>query len=276
MGPPRSSRSRRKFLSSLGGGIALLTGCIGGNETSSKPNGPEQDFPVVTHSIGETFETQSGFSVTVKNPRLAKMVVVDQHTHPVQMAPNLQFILVDMKKESTNNTETARRTSLTPRFKALVDGHPADGSSAGLVEKYHPSKVGTTIGIPVSVSRGDAAAVAWVRGLPKSVTWTLPDSIVSSLASAASFQIKDVSVTDETNPKVTLTVRNSGNRDGTFYANVSGSQVQDGNKIMAFDVPTAKTVTHSERPGIRAPSGEETRVVIDWGIDQASLVITPE
>jgi hypothetical protein len=62
---------------------------------------------------------------------------------------------------------------------------------------------------------------------------------------------------------------------GCFYANVRGSQVEDGNRIMGFEIPSGEAVTHRERPGIVAPTGTETRVLLDWGIDHTALVISP-
>jgi hypothetical protein len=44
----------------------------------------------------------------------------------------------------------------------------------------------------------------------------LPDSITRSLDTAPSYQVKEVAISDETDPLVTPTVRNTGGRDGMF------------------------------------------------------------
>ncbi|WP_299330799.1 hypothetical protein [Haloplanus sp.] len=117
--------------------------------------------------------------------------------------------------------------------------------------------------------------MAWVRGLQRSAVWALPESVVGSLGTGARFEVETVSVSDETNPEVTLIVRNTGDRDGTFYANVSGSRVEDGNTVVAVEVPAGERVGHRGRPGIRAPAGEETRVVVAWGTGERAVVISP-
>lgn len=209
--------------------------------------------------------------MTVRNPRPRKAVVVDQHTSPVQMAPDLQWVVVDVVTEG----EPGANRYLGGQFGALTDGRPAAGRSAPLRPEFHPPETGRPVGVPVAVGAAEEAAVAWIRGLPKSVVWPLPDEVAASLETAPSFDVETVDVSDETDPKVSLTVHNTGDRDGTFYANVSGSQVQDGNVVFGFEVPVGERVTHRERSGITAPAGEETRVVVDWGADEAALVISP-
>lgn len=269
----------------MGSGMAALAGCAGfGGGTGAGSNGgagtgsngTDDRYPLVERSIGESYDTRSGPSVTVRNPRLRKSVVVDQHTSPVQMAPDRQFVVVDVATEASTDSGRREAGSLGSRFRVLTDGTPARGRSAPLRPAFHPSETGRPVGVPVPIATADEAAVAWVRGLPKSVAWSLPDGVVTSLDTAPSFRVESVDVSDETDPQVTLTVTNTGDRDGTFYANVSGSRVQDGNAVVGFAVPASETVTHRDRPGITAPSGEETRVVVRWGVDQAALVIHPE
>lgn len=267
MSPPQSTRhGRRAVLSALGAGLTAFAGCLGGGEG----NGSTERYPTVEQSIGESHDPRSGPTVTVRNPRLRTAVVIDQHTSPVGMTAGRQFVVVDVESEGDAGP------SLSARFRALTDGVPAEGRSAPLRPEFHTSERGRPVGVPVATERADSAGVAWVRGLPKSAVWTLPDEVVGSLDTAARFDVESVSVSDETDPAVTLTVRNAGDRDGTFYANVSGSQVEDGNAVVAVDVPAGETVTHRERPGIRAPAGKETRVVVAWGEDEAALVIRPE
>jgi hypothetical protein len=95
-------------LALLGCGVA--TGCLSQTNADTpdppassrevtnptRTNSKTREFPVVQRSTGETVETQSGLSVTVQNPRLAKAVVVNQHTSPVGMAPDSQFVVADV------------------------------------------------------------------------------------------------------------------------------------------------------------------------------------
>jgi hypothetical protein len=266
MCPPQPRRrGRRAVLSALGCGLAGLAGCLGGESDGSDA----ERYPTVERSLGESHDPRSGPTVTVRNPRLRTAVVIDQHTSPVGMTAGRQFVVVDVESEGDAGP------SLPSRFRALTDGTPAEGGSAPLRADVHPAERGQPVGIPVAVDPADAAGVAWVRGLPKSAVWALPDDVVASLGTAARFEVESVSVSDETDPEVTLTVRNTGERDGPFYANVSGSRVQDGNEIVAVEVPAGESVTYSERPGIRAPAGEETRVVVAWGEGEAALVVRP-
>lgn len=265
--PSTSPRTRRAVLATLGTGLVALAGCAGvGGDGNGDSAGR---YPTVERSVGESHDPQSGPTVTVRNPRLRTAVVIDQHTGPVGMATGRQFVVVDVESEGEAGP------SLPHRFRALTDGTPADGTSAPLRPEFHPSDRGRPVGMPVAVTPADSAGVAWVRGLPKSAVWALSDEVVGSLGTAARFEVDEVSVADETDPEVTLTVRNAGDRDGTFYANVSGSRVQDGNAIVAVAVPAGESVTHRERPGINAPTGEETRVVVAWGVDEAALVVRP-
>lgn len=260
--------TRRELLAmATGAGVAGLAGCAGGDQGGARKGDPS-GYPVRRLSIGETATTDGEGSVTVANPRLRKSVVIDQHTSPVGMAADRQWIVVDLASDAA---EADR-----PSFRALTDDEPVAGRSAPLRPSFHPVESGRPVGVPVPVAPADRGAVAWVRGLPESVLWTLPDAVVDGLASAPSFRVERVAVADERDPELTLTVRNEGDRDGTFHANVAGSQVKDGNAVVAVDVPAGRTVTHRERPGIEAPPGEETRVTVDWGTDERALVIRPE
>lgn len=278
MRPPRENRrSRRAFLAALGSGTAAIAGCIGSDsESRAGSRQTTERYPVVRRSIGETYETDSGLSVTVRNPRLRKPVVIEQHTNPVLMAPDSQTMVVDVVTDGPIESVDRDARPRSSTFQALTDGTIAGDESAPLDEDFHPAETGRSTGVFVPVAPADEASVAWARRLPKSVVWSLPDDVVSGLDTAPSYTVDDVRVSDETNPQVTLTVSNTGGRDGTFYANVSGSQVQDDNDVIGFRVSAGETVTHSDRPGIDAPAGEETRVTLNWGLDEIALAINPE
>jgi hypothetical protein len=263
--PSTPSRPRRAVLSTVGAGLVALAGCSG----SGTGTDDTERYPTVERSVGESHDPRSGPTVTVRNPRLRTAVVIDQHTSPVGMTAGRQFVVVDVESEGDAGP------SLPTRFRALTDGTPADGGSAPLRAEFHPAERGRPVGVPVDRAAADSAGVAWVRGLPKSAVWTLPDEVVGSLGAGAQFAVEEASVSDETDPEVTLVVRNAGESDGTVYANVSGSRVEDGNSIVAVEVPAGETVTHRERPGIRAPAGEETRVVVAWGDGERAVVIRP-
>jgi hypothetical protein len=96
----------------------------------------------------------------------------------------------------------------------------------------------------------------------------VPDRIVERLGTGPQFSVEGVSVTAGDEPVLTLTVRNDGDRDGTLYVNVSGSKVQDGNEIVAVQVPHGETVTKRARPSILVPEDETTRVTVNWGSDE--------
>lgn len=255
--------TRRGLLAATGASLAGLAGCAGGGA------GDTGGHPVRRLSIGETATTERGVEVTVGNPRLRKSVVIDQHTSPVGMATDLQWVVVDLAVSGAKRREYRE-------FRALTDGDPVKGSSAPLRPSFHPSESGRPVGVPVPVAPADRAAVAWVRGLPESVLWTLPESVVANLDTAPAFRVERVAVSDERDPRLTLRVRNEGGRDGTFHANVAGSQVQDGNAVVAVEVPAGRTVSFRERPGIVAPAGEETRVTVDWGTDERALAVHPD
>lgn len=261
MCPPRPY-GRRAALSAVGAGLVALAGCLG-------DDGAAERYPTVERSMGESHDPRSGPTVTVRNPRLRPSVVIDQHTSPVGMTEGQQFVVVDVESEGDAGP------GLGSRFRMLTDGTPAEGGSAPLGPDFHHADRGRPVGAPVATDPAGSAGVAWVRGLPKSAVWALPDDVVGSLATAARFEVASVSVADDTDPEVTLTVRNAGDRDGTFYANVSGSRVEDGNVVVAVDVPAGETVTHRERPGTHAPADEETRVVVAWGTDESAVVIRP-
>mgnify|MGYP000247656758 FL=1 len=272
---PSTTSTRRSLLATLGTGAVALAGCVGGADFSSDSSG---DYPLVRQSMGETHDPDEGPTVTVRNPRLRTAVVIDQHTSPVGMTRGRQFVVVDVAVggEAANaDGRDHEANRVAARFGALLDGEPADGRSAPLRPSFHEAEAGRPVGVPVAVGAVDEAAVAGIRGLPKSVTWSLPADVTDALASAASFRVDGVTATDEPDPQLRFEVRNVGDRGGRFFANVSGSQVQDGNLIVGFDVPAGERVTHTARPGIRAPAGEETRVVVDWGADRAALVVSP-
>jgi hypothetical protein len=259
--------TRRSVVAALGASLALA-GCSTGDQTGS----PEREstveepseYPVVRHAMGETVTTDSGASVTVANPRVRTSVVVDQHTSPVNMAADIQWLVVDVRVRNGDD-ETKY---MGGQFRALTDGTPADGGSAPLRSEFHGTDGGQPVGVSVAATPADSGQVAWVRGLPRSVLWSVPDRIVERLGTGPQFSVEGVSVTAGDEPVLTLTVRNDGDRDGTLYVNVSGSKVQDGNEIVAVQVPHGETVTKRARPSILVPEDETTRVTVNWGSDE--------
>lgn len=262
---------RRTLLAFVGTGLAGCSGRPPGAETGSPQqptaattsttsdrNGTDH-YALVRRVVGESVDVLGG-TVAVENPRVRKSVVVDQHTSPVAMHRGTQFVVVDV----SHSLDDPPRGS---RFRAMLDGDPAAGTSVAVRTTDHD---GLTVAAPAPARAVDEAGIAWVRGLPDSVVWSLPASVGEHLGREPVFTVHDVSRV-EGGDLVRFDVENTGDRGGTFNAVVRNTDAHDAYDVVSFDVSAGDRRTESVAPAVDVDPDRRPSLVVEWGTGSTRL-----
>lgn len=123
-------------------------------------------------------------------------------------------------------------------------------------------------GFPVSADPGPSrAGVVWRPDDGPAVRWRLPDDLVGALGGGPAFAVESFDAPRTAVPddefETTLAVRNEGERNGRFLAEVGNALVSDQPEV-TVDVSDGETVTR--HPTVRAHfgDGDELAVVLRW------------
>ena len=270
---------RRTVLGLVASGAAVVAGCTGrsgggesdngtaGTGTTDTPGGTAttrtrsaEGYALRRRDVGESVEVTGG-TVTVERPRVRKSVVVDQHTSPVAMRRGAQFVVVDVPN-------TLREPDLGRRFRVLLDGRPAAGRSTP-VRSGTPDQL--AVAAPAPARSVDRLEIAWVRGLPDSVVWTLPASVGDRLAREPVFTVHDVTRLTGGELTVRFDVENTGDRDGRFNAVVRNTAAADAYDVVSFEVPGGERVGESTEPAVETDPGGSPPLLVEWGTGSRRL-----
>jgi hypothetical protein len=263
--------SRRAVLALLASGVG---GCLdrsdggdgtqtGGPPTTTERSGDGGDdaYALVRRSVGESVSAPGG-DVTVENPRVRKAVVVDQHTSPVAMHRGTQFVVVDVP-------HTLPDATLGPQFRAFLDGRPAAGRSTAARASDRGE---LTVAAPAPAQTVDEVGVAWVRGLPDSVLWSLPSAIGDRLGREPVFTVHGVTRrTGDDVVVVQFDVENTGDRDGTLHAVVRNTAAHDAYDVVSFVVPVGQRVTETAEPSVETDPSRTEPLLVEWGTGSRRL-----
>ena len=219
-----------------------------------------EGYALRRRDVGESVEVTGG-TVTVERPRVRKSVVVDQHTSPVAMRRGAQFVVVDVPN-------TLREPDLGRRFRVLLDGRPAAGRSTP-VRSGTPDQL--AVAAPAPARSVDRLEIAWVRGLPDSVVWTLPASVGDRLAREPVFTVHDVTRLTGGELTVRFDVENTGDRDGRFNAVVRNTAAADAYDVVSFEVPGGERVGESTEPAVETDPGGSPPLLVEWGTGSRRL-----
>lgn len=238
---------RRPLLSALGAGLVPLSGCVGGRALE----------PGQTH-------TAFGTSVTVSAPRVRKMVVEFTGVHTDVIAfEGLQFLVVDV----STNAPSAWSLDLD----VAVDGQRAPAADRA-ARSYRVSTVASRrerqpLAFPVPADPDPrSAAVVWTR-TGVAVRWDLGPDLVEDLGLEPRFTVESFEVPPEVREDIdftaTVTVSNTGERDGWFVAEVGDAALSDQSEF-SVRVPMGATVSHDVETQVYASAGNEAAVVLRW------------
>lgn len=234
--------TRRGVLATLG--VSLVSaGCLSSppadqsnttGGTSPTPTPASDDGRRV--SMGTTV-TVGGTSITVENPRVRKAVVTPGMAHTRVVANAGQFVVVDITVNGTSPDQYFDRD-----FWSVVDGKTLQGSDP------LPTTDERGYAFTFPAARHDKAAIQWETD-KSDVYWSLPQSVLETLAVEPKFVVTDFQVPRRSGELVLeLTVANEGNRDGHFAARVS-FEAYSGGSIIEFPIPSGESKSYIGRPG---------------------------
>lgn len=271
--------SRRQLLTAL---AVATAGCLG-DQPATPPDGtdstPPSDSPTpptdspadaTTYALGESHQGPGGGTVTVASAAvhvsITSLHVTGSSAHPdVGVREDAQFLVADVEPHDLE------------AFGVTVDGERVERN---VYEPFGPDD--GLVAFEVPLADADSAAVVWTGGDDR-VRWELPDDVVADLAVRPAFEVRRFEVADAVDAgdpiPVTLEVANVGDRDGRFLAELGAVVLSDVGEAW-FDVPAGETVTEdlSLTPSIYTPmygsSGDDLKVVLDWGADRLVRKVT--
>lgn len=266
---------RRRTL--LVAGLSALAGCGFAGETTgdatpgtATPSPTPAETPTRTGtpatirlSPGETYETDAGWTVTVRGIRVQRYVVQHGTAHPKQRwRPRAQFATAAVAVAGTDDRgptdlDLAAETDVTAgrSDRLLLAG---DGTAAG-TERF---------GFPVPFSPAPSSGgIVWRRADTPAVRWEFGPDHVDALARPPAFEVRGFDLPDGAadgdRVPATVTVANVGDRDGTFRAGL-GNAAMSAQPLVAVDVPAGERVEHTHELRARFRDGAELTVVLRW------------
>lgn len=269
--------SRRRLLA-LAGGVLPVGGCLGApsdpatatdspttTDTTTETDGTatvDRDEPL-TRAPGERYETPDGWSLTVENVSVRHGVVQFGTVHPdPRWEPGAQFVAADAAVDGDGAPDPAD-LNLFVRTDALDRSDRyyvhAEGDADDRRQRF---------GFPVPTDPAPSrAAVVWRPDEGPLVRWVLGDDRVSALGAAPEFAVESFDVPETAVPEsefeATLTVRNDGDRDGTFLAEVGNAGISDQPEV-EFEVPAGETATGMASVDAYFGDSEELEIVLHW------------
>lgn len=255
--------------------IAAGTGCLGdrrlGTPTDEPPTEPipsatpttttPSSGDPVTREVGEPYETDAGWAVTVENVAVHHGVrkFGTVHVDPA-WEDGAQFVVADV-------TVDGRGPDVTD-LDVAAETDTVDRSGRIYVHsERNADETRQRFGFAVPTDPAPSqAALVWRPDDGPTVRWTLSDGTVDALGVAPAFTVESFA-TPETATGSTfeteLTVRNDGGRDARFLAEVGDAAMSDQPEV-TLDVPAGETAT--KRPSVPAHFGDddEMTVVLRW------------
>lgn len=226
--------------------------------------------------MGEPYEASNGQMVTVEEVLIVKLIrAVGVHIDVVCLDDH-QFAVVDAEATDADGTSILRDI----RLALDVDGvqYPqADQHSYGALPPESSSRPGQPA-LPAPISDATNAAVVWLRTADSSVRWELPPETVERLGQAPVFVVREFETPDPVTEgaafEASMTVANTGERDGRFVTELGAGPISDYGEVM-LDVPAGTERTHTELVRPYLPENrDEIEVVLDWGCDRLRRTIS--
>lgn len=256
--------SRRHLLATLAAG-PLLGGCLATSDpVAEAPENPQSTKPASTGDGDDdtTETTATDGAVTVESIEVADFFQYPlSGTHPhVYNAPDRQFVVV---RVATRRDRAELLEDLTVSL---------DGDELGLANRQPVPWSTETVDVAFRVSK-DRSATAGSVAYRDDAVHALPDAAIERLNAPPRFSVveptldnpDEIEAGGTLNATVSFDVRNEGAGDGTFGASLSGNYTS-GSRTLTAAVAAGETATVSETVRIRG-SGDEARVVLDWGVE---------
>jgi hypothetical protein len=273
--PSRYTRRSALRLSGLGL-VSAVAGCStstadkettpttanGNSATSETSPSPSQ-----TLSVGETATSSDGVVVTISEPQVRKIiltpdVVSSVHAYPAGKTNSL-FLAVSVSTQGTDITSLQLAPLLDgTRQESQTYRHASNSESSGKVSFQLP------------IAQAQSGAVEWRPSSDEQYRWQLPDSVVRNIGASPRFKLEDFAVpetiTRGNSFTASLTVTNTGERDGHFLAVVLDGSSSSVPLVSEFMIPISvgQTVTHNLSG--RSIEGERSSMtaILDWGINE--------
>lgn len=187
--------------------------------------------------MGQTV-TVEDTSITVKNPRVRKAVVIEGMAHTRVVASAGQFVVVDVLINGEQPDETNNLN-----LWSSVDGDQLSGSGP------LRSLIGEPAAYAFSFPAKHHETAAILHSDENSRTyWSLPATVRNTLAREPKFTVPELEVLNHNGQlKLNMTIANDGERDGTFKARVS-QEGFSGGSVVEFPVAAGESHTYTGRP----------------------------
>lgn len=232
--------------------------------TTSPTTSPATQTSSLT--IGEPVTVRQG-TATVEAVTTQQMLsVLKSGTHTeVYSEPETQFVVVDVITEGFDNP----RQAVQDAVQLTLNSDRYEIGEKDLIRSMDTERP-VSIAFPAPTELIDPdGAILWNDDSDSAVaSWSLSQEVLDVLAAPPLFSIESFSVPETASPEssidATISVKNTGDSDGEFLAELGSTQLSDQGEI-AVDVPTRETVSHTESVSLHGQAGNEETIVLDWG-----------
>lgn len=266
--------SRRQTLRALGLSIAATEGCLDADESGPGGGGSSPLADAPTLSPGDSYETDDGRTIKLSAPSVRPSVVTVEYVSSTHYYERV----TDAGSDQYVSFEVAVTGFDLPTERSELYANPIDIPLAVDVdgERYTDTiPVGRDddayrdhVAIKVPVVDADRAALVWAREDGPQPRWQLGTDVRETLRAAPDFAARGWTVPDRVESgdalEVSVTVENTGDRDGRFLTTLGVKLGSVGLPETSIDVPAGetRTLTRTLQPEYYE---SELRVVLDWG-----------
>jgi hypothetical protein len=205
--------------------------------------------------------------VTISEPQVRKIIFTPDvgssaHAYPAGKTNSL-FLAVSVSTQGTDITSL--------QLILLLDG--TQQGSQTYRHGFDPGSSGK-LSFQLPIAQAQSGAIEWRPSSDKQYRWQLPDSVVANIGASPRFKVEEFAVPETItrgNPfTASLTVTNTGERDGRFLAVVLNEGASSVPLVAEFTVPIPAGQTVAHDLSGQSIEGEQSSMtaILDWGINE--------
>ncbi len=233
--------------------------------------------------MGETFESQTGQTVTVHDVYVRKHIrstSVGSPTHiDVACVDGYQFAVVDVEATDSDGNSVLEDIRFAIDLDDVRYPRPEQQWYWAFPEGTYKGEGAKLPAFAIPVDEAQTGSVVMPAGSNPPVRWKLPKRTVDAFEKSPEFKLQSLSVPDSVGKDegftASFTVRNTGEKGGQFIAEFGAGEISDYGEV-SVAVSQGSETSHSiwVEPTYYPENADEVEVTLDWGCSRVDRAVT--